>query len=80
MCRRTWLQQARELARRHAQLTEDVTRYRNEIYVRLEVLFPEFSPVFADPCRRAALSLLKRYPSAQAVAAAGVETIAGKLA
>jgi len=69
----------RELARRHAQLTEDVTRYRNEIHALLQVLFPEFSQVFADPCRPTALALLKLYPSAQAFVAAGVETLAARL-
>jgi transposase len=69
----------RELARLQTQLTEDVTRYRNEIHALLQVLFPEFRQVFADPCRPTALALLKLYPSAQAIAAAGVEAIAAKL-
>jgi hypothetical protein len=69
----------RELARLQTQLTEDVTRYRNEIHALLQVLFPEYSQVFADPCRPTALSLLKLYPSAQACATARVETIAAKL-
>jgi transposase len=53
----------RELARLQTQLTEDVTRYRNEIHALLQVLFPEFRQVFADPCRPTALSLLKLYRS-----------------
>jgi hypothetical protein len=53
----------RELARLQTQLTEDVTRYRNEIHALLQVLFPEFSQVFADPCRPTALALLKLYRS-----------------
>ncbi len=69
----------RELARLQTQLTEEVTRYRNEIHALLQVLFPEFRQVFADPCRPTALTLLKLYPSAQAIVAAGVETIAAKL-
>ena len=69
----------RELARLQTQLTEDVTRYRNEIHALLQVLFPEISQVFADPCRPTALALLKLYPSAQAFVAAGVETLAAKL-
>jgi transposase len=48
----------RELARLQTQLTEDVTRYRKEIHALLQVLFPEFSQVFADPCRPTALALL----------------------
>ena len=43
------------------------------------MLFPEFSQVFADPCRATALALLTRYPSAQAIASAGVEVIAALL-
>jgi hypothetical protein len=31
--------------------------------------------MFSDPCRPTALGILKRYPSAQAIAAAGVEAI-----
>jgi transposase len=69
----------RELARLQTQLTEDVTRYRNEIHALLQVLFPEFRQVFADPCRPTALALLKLYPSAQAMAIADVETLAAKL-
>jgi len=69
----------RELVRLHTQLSDEVARYKNEIQALLVVLFPEFSQVFADPCRATALALLKLYPSAQAIAAAGVEAIAAKL-
>ena len=69
----------RELVRLHTQLSDEVARYKNEIQALLVVLFPEFSQVFADPCRATALALLKLYPSAQAIATAGVEAIAAKL-
>jgi transposase len=69
----------RELVRFHTQLQDEGTRYKNEIHALLSVLFPEMSQVFNDPCRPTALGLLKRYPSAQAVATAGVETIAATL-
>ncbi len=69
----------RELVRVHSQLSDEVARYKNEIQALLSVLFPEFPQVFADPCRATAIALLKLYPSAQAMAAAGVETIAAKL-
>jgi len=69
----------RELVRLHTQLSDEVARYKNEIQALLTVLFPEFSQVFADPCRATALALLKLYPSAQAIATAGVEAIAAKL-
>jgi transposase len=69
----------RELVRLHSQLADEAARYKNEIQALLTVLFPEFSQVFADPCRATAVALLKLYPSAQAVAAAGVEAIATKL-
>jgi hypothetical protein len=62
----------RELVRLHTHLSDEVARYKNEIHALLSVLFPEFSQVFADPCRATALALLTRYPSAQAVASAGV--------
>jgi transposase len=66
----------RELVRLHSQLSDDIGRYKNEIHALLSVLFPEFTQVFLDPCRPTALALLKRYPSAQALASAGVETVA----
>src|SRR5260370_725082 len=65
----------RELVRLQHQLSDDVVRYKNEIHALLVVLFPEFTEVFADPTRPTALALLKRYPSAQAVAQAGVGTL-----
>src|SRR6266849_1602479 len=65
----------RELERLHSQLADESARYQNEIQALLVVLFPEFTQVFADPCRPTALALLKRYPSAQAIIAAGVEAL-----
>jgi transposase len=65
----------RELVRLHGQLSDEVARYKNEIHALLIVLFPEFSQIFSDPSRPTALGILKRYPSAQAIAAAGVEAI-----
>jgi len=65
----------REVERLHSQLTDDSARYQNEIQALLVVLFPEFVQVFADPCRPTALGVLKRYPSAQAIVAAGVEAL-----
>src|SRR2546427_5303335 len=58
----------RELMRLQKQLSDDVVRYKNEIHALLVVLFPEFTQVFADPTRPTALAVLKRYPSAQAIA------------
>src|SRR3989440_12720232 len=65
----------RELVRLQQQLSEDVVRYKNEIHALLVVLFPEFTQVFADPTRPTALAVLKRYPSAQAIAQTQVETL-----
>jgi len=65
----------RELVRLQTNLTDEATRYRNEIHALLVVLFPEFSQLFADPSRQTALALLKRYPSACAIAEAGVEQL-----
>ena len=69
----------RELVRLHTQLADEIARHKNEIHALLQVLFPEFSQVFADPCRPTALALLTRYPSAPAISAAGVETLASLL-
>ena len=69
----------RELVRLHTQLSDDIARYKNEIHALLIVLFPEFTQVFADPSRPTALGLLKRYPSAQAMAAAGLQAITSTL-
>src|SRR5260370_18715079 len=57
------------------QLSDDVVRYKNEIHALLVVLFPEFTQVFADPTRPTALAVLKRYPSAQAIAQTEAETL-----
>jgi hypothetical protein len=69
----------RELVRLHTQLSDDIARSKNEIHALLIVLFPEFTQVFADPARPTALGLLKRYPSAQAMVAAGIEAITATL-
>jgi transposase len=69
----------RELVRLHTQLSDEVARYKNEIHALLVVLFPEFTQVFADPCRATALALLQSYPSAHAFVEAGVETITRQL-
>jgi len=65
----------RELVRLHTQLTDDIARYKNEIHALLQVLFPEFSQVFADPCRPTALAVLQRYPSAAAVSTVSVQEL-----
>ncbi len=69
----------RELVRLHTQLSDAIARYKNEIHALLAVLFPEFRQVFADPGRPTALGLLKRYPSAQAMTAAGIEAMTATL-
>jgi len=65
----------RELVRLHTQLSDVAAAYQNEIQALVVVLFPEFTQVFADPCLPTALSVLKMYPSAQDIVAAGVEPI-----
>ena len=57
----------REVVRLQQQLSEEIVRYKNEIHALLVVLFPEFSQVFADPSSPTALTVLKAYPSAQAM-------------
>jgi transposase len=65
----------RELVRLHTRLSDEAASYQNEIQILVVVLFPEFTQVFADPCLPSALAVLKAYPSAHDVAAAGVEPI-----
>ena len=65
----------RELVRLHTHLSDETARYQNEIHALLQVLFPEFTRVFADPCRPTALALLQHYPSAQAFVEAGAESL-----
>ena len=65
----------RDLVRVQANLSDQAARYKNAIQDRLVVLFPEFTQVFKDPTRKTALALLRAYPSAQAIAAAGVAPI-----
>ena len=65
----------RELVRLHTQLSDTAASYQNEIQALIVVLFPEFTQVFADPCLPTALSVLKAFPSAQALVEAGVEPL-----
>ena len=65
----------RELVRLHTQLADTAAGYQNEIQALIVVLFPEFTQVFADPCLPTALSVLKAFPSAQALVEAGVEAL-----
>ncbi len=65
----------RELVRLHTQLSDTAAGYQNEIQALIVVLFPEFTQVFADPCLPTALSVLKAFPSAQALVEAGVEPL-----
>lgn len=69
----------RDLVRLHSNLSDEAARYKNEIQDLLVVLFPEFSQVFKDPTRKTALAVLRAYPSAQAIAAVGVEALAAIL-
>jgi len=65
----------REMVRLRAQLSKEVARYQNQIHALVVVLFPEFTQVITDPCLPSALAVLKAYPSAQAVAQAGVKAV-----
>ncbi len=69
----------RELVRLHTQLSDELARDKNEIQGLLVVLFPEFTQVFADPCRLTATAVLQAYPSAKAIRSAGVDAIAAIL-
>jgi len=61
--------------RLHTQLSDTAAGYQNEIQALIVVLFPEFTQVFADPCLPTALSVLKAFPSAQALVEAGVDPL-----
>ena len=65
----------RELVRLHTHLSDEAAAYQNEIQALVVVLFPEFTRIFADPCGQTALTVLKAFPSAQALAEAGVEPL-----
>src|SRR5918912_12579 len=65
----------RELVRLYATLTDAAARQKQEIRDLLIVLFPEFTQVFKDPTGPTALALLRAYPSAAAVASAGVDAV-----
>jgi transposase len=69
----------RELVRLHSNLADEIGRYRNEIRALLFVLFPEFTQVFADPCRPTALALLKLYSTPMAFATASLADLSAKL-
>jgi transposase len=69
----------RELVRMMTSLTQEAARYNIEIQGLLTVLFPEFTRVFADPCRPTARALLGRYPSAQAFLDAGLSALTASL-
>ena len=69
----------RELVRLHTHLTDEIARYKNENHALLQVLFPEFSQVFADPCRPTALAVLQCYPSAAALSRVSVEELTALL-
>ncbi|MFL5587290.1 MAG: IS110 family transposase [Ktedonobacteraceae bacterium] len=65
----------RELVRLHTQLSDTAASYQNEIQALIVVLFPEFTQVKASPCLPTALSVLKAFPSAQALVEAGVDPL-----
>src|ERR687886_1115863 len=65
----------RELVRLQTDLTDAAARYKQELRDLLIVLFPEVTQVFKDPTGPTALALLRAYPGAAAVAAAGSEAI-----
>ena len=65
----------RELVRLHTQLSDEAAAYQNEIQALVVVLFPEFTEIFVDPCLPNALAALRAFPSAQAMAEAGVEPL-----
>jgi hypothetical protein len=75
MCEAEQVVTYRELVRLHMRLSDEAAAYQNEIQALVTVLFPEFTQVCVDPCGQTALSVLKAFPSAQALTEAGVEPL-----
>ncbi len=69
----------RELVRVYTNLRDEAARYKPAIRNLVRALFPEFTPVFANPTAPAALQLLAAYPSPAALIAAGAEPITAQL-
>jgi transposase len=65
----------RDLVRLHTNLTHEAARYKEELRDLLVVLFPEYTQVFKDPTGPTALTLLRAYPGATAIATAGSDGI-----
>jgi transposase len=65
----------RELGRLRQTLSDAAASTKLEIQSLVEVVFPEFRTLFADPTWATAVAVLKAYPSAAAVAEAGVDAI-----
>jgi transposase len=65
----------RELVRLRQNLSDEAARHKLEIQSALQVGFPEYREVFADPTRPSALALLKVYPSAAAFVEAGIAAV-----
>jgi len=66
----------RELVRLHMHLSDEAAAYQNEIQAPSgRTLRLSFTQVFVDPCGQTALTVLKAFPSAQALAEAGVEPL-----
>ena len=65
--------------RLHTHLTDEIARSKNAIHALLQVLFPEYSQVFADPSRPTALAVPQRYPSAAAMSSVSVEELTALL-
>jgi transposase len=61
--------------RLHTNLTDAAARYKEELRDLLVVLFPEYTQVFKDPTGPTALTLLRAYPGATAIATAGRDGI-----
>lgn len=69
----------RELVRLQQKLTDEAASYKLQLQSLLEVVFPEFRQMFADPTRETALSILIAFPGAQQIVDAGLEAVASKL-
>lgn len=69
----------RELVRLQSNLVAEAARYKTEIRGLVELLFPEFGQVFANPATTTAAGLLSSFPSAAAFVAAGGDKVSARL-
>lgn len=69
------LYEQKMLTRRHHDLKEDKCRLLNKLQKSIDVVFPEYNGLFKTKYSKAYVNILKRFPTAQAVAHADIRSI-----